>query len=67
MLSFVPKKIINDYVVNEKYKEKALSLYKDHINPIKYNKDFSLKRWYLLYRKDKRYFSDYKNGYWDNK
>lgn len=67
MLSFVPKKIIEEYVVNPKYKEKALSLYKDHINPIKYKKDFSLKRWYLLYRKDKRYFEDYKDGYWDNK
>ena len=67
LLSFVPKKIIEKYVVNEKYKEKALSLYKDHINPIKYKKDFSLKRSYLLYKKDKRYFKDYQDGYWENK
>ncbi len=67
LLSFVPKKIISQYVVNEEYKKKALSLYKNHINPIKYTNDFSLKRWYLLFRKDKRYYQDYKNGYWDNK
>ena len=65
LLSFVPKKIIRDYVVNESYKKKALSLYKDHINPIKYKKDFSLKRNYLLYKKDQRYFKDYKEGYWE--
>ena len=67
LLSFVPKKIIKDYVVNENYKKKALSLYKDHINPIKYKKDFSLKRNYLLFKKDRRYFKDYKEGYWENK
>ncbi len=66
LLSFVPKKIIKDYVVNEKIKNKALSMYKDHVNPIKYNKDKSLKRMYLLYRKDKRYFKDYKEAYWTN-
>lgn len=67
MLSFVPKKIIEKYVVNPKYREKALSLYKKHINPIKYNKDKSLKRLMLLYKKDKRYFDDYKDAYWENK
>lgn len=67
LLSFVPKKIIKKYVVNEKYRKKALSLYKDHINPIKYNKDFSLKRNYLLLKKDVRYFKDYSEGYWENK
>ena len=67
LLSFVPKKIIEDYVVNEEYKKKALSLYNNHINPIKYKKDFSFKRNYLLYKKDKRYFKDYREGYWENK
>lgn len=67
LLSFVPKKIIENYVVNKTYKEKALSMYKNHINPIRYKKDFSFKRWLLLYKKDKRYFDDYKDGYWENK
>lgn len=67
MLSFVPKKIIKDYIVNKTYRDKALELYKDSVNPIVYNKDKSLKRNYLLYKKNKRYFSDYKNSYWKNK
>ena len=67
LLSYVPKKIIKMYVVNKEYKEKALSLYNNHINPIKYKKDFSLKRKYLLYKKDRRYYQDYKDGYWENK
>ena len=67
ILSYVPKGIIKKYIVNNKYKEKALSLYKEHINPIAYNKDLSLKRRYLLFRKSLRYYNDYKNGYWTNK
>ena len=67
LLSYVPKKIIKMYIVNEEYKKKALSLFNKHINPIKYKKDFSIKRNYLLYRKDKRYFEDFNNGYWENK
>ena len=47
--------------------EKALSLWKTHVNPIKYSKDSSLKRNYTLLRKDLRYFKDYKQGYWKNK
>ena len=65
LLSFVPKKIIKKYIVNEQYKKKALSLYSKHINPIKYNKDFSFKRNYLLFKKNQRYFKDYKEGYWE--
>ena len=67
MLSFVPKGIIKKYITNTKYRKKALSLYKKHINPIKYNKDKSIKRTYLLFKKDLRYFKDYKDGYWENK
>ena len=55
------------YVVNEEYKKKALSMYNSHVNPIKYKKDKSIKRNYLLYKKDKRYFEDFKDGYWENK
>ena len=67
LLSFVPKKIIKKYVLNPKYKEKALSLYNNNINPIKYSKDFSFKRNFLLLKKDLRYYKDYKEGYWENK
>ena len=67
LLSYVPKKIIANYIVNDNYRKKALELYKNSVNPIKYKKDNSLKRRYLMYKKDKRYYEDYKNGYWKNK
>lgn len=67
MLSFVPKNIIKKYIVNEEYKQKALSLWNNHVNPIKYSKDNSLKKKYTLFKKDLRYYKDYKNGYWENK
>lgn len=67
MLSFVPKKIIKEYIVNKEYKEKALSMWKTHVNPMKYNKDNNLHRSYTLFRKDLRYYNDYKYGYWENK
>lgn len=67
MLSFVPKKIISKYIVNEEFKKKALLMWKKHINPMKYDKDRNFKRSYNLFRKDLRYFKDYKNGYWKNK
>jgi len=67
MLSFVPKGIIKKYIVNEEYKKKALSLWKEHVDPMKYNKDFNLHRSYTLFRKSLRYYEDYKHGYWENK
>ncbi len=66
LLSFVPKNIIKKYIKNDEYKKKALSMWKSHINPIKYYKDNLFKRKYILFRKDLRYYNDYKNGYWKN-
>lgn len=64
MLSFVNKSIIKKYIINPEYKKEALYLYKKSVNPIKYSKDFSLKR-YLLYKKrDKNYKKSYKNYEW---
>ncbi len=66
LLTFVPKVIIKKYIVNPEFKKKALSLWKDRVNPMKYNKDRSLKRNYMLLRRDIKYLKDYKNGYWKN-
>ena len=66
MLSFVPKKIVKDYIVNKDYREKVLSMWKERINPMRYENDKSIKRNYTLFRKELRYFKDYKNGYWKN-
>ena len=66
LLTYVPKKIIKKYVVNEKFKKEALKLYKEKkvVNPLIYKKDLPLKRIIFLLRKHFRYYKDYKNGYW---
>lgn len=66
LLSFVPKGIVKKYIANEEYKKKALSLWKNRINPIKYKKDRNLKRKKFLIERNIRYYKDYKNGYWKN-
>ena len=64
LLSYVPKAIIKKYIVNDKFKKKALSMWKKHVNPIKYENDHNFRRDYTMFRKDLRYFKDYKSGYW---
>lgn len=66
LLTYVPKKIIKKYVVNEKFKKEALKLYKEKkvTNPLIYKKDLPLKRIIFLIRKHFKYYKDYKNGYW---
>ncbi len=66
LLSFVPKIIVKKYILNSEFKNKALSLWKDRINPVKYKKDISLKRNYMLIRRDIKYLKDFKYGYWKN-
>ena len=68
LLSFVPKGIIKKYIVNEEFKNKALSLWKKNvINPLKYKKDTDFKRKLLLARRHIDYYKEYKNGVWENK
>ena len=66
LLTYVPKKIIKKYVINEDFKKEALKLYKQKkvVNPLIYKKDLPLKRIIFLIRKHFRYYKDYKNGYW---
>lgn len=64
MLSFVPKGIIKKYVKNEEYKNTALSLYEERINPIDYKCDKSIKMRLYLIKRAYGYFKAYKNGYW---
>ena len=66
LLTYVPKKIIKKYVVNDEFKKEALKLYKQKkvVNPLIYKKDLPLKRIIFLIRKHFRYYKDYKNGYW---
>ena len=67
-LTYVPKKIIKKYVLNEEFKKEILKLYKEKkvVYPLYYKKDLPLKRILFLIRKHFRYYKDYKNGYWKN-
>lgn len=63
VLSFVPKKIIEKYIENNKLKNeiKKIIINKRIVNPLRYNKDKGIKRkLYLLYR-DFNYLKKYKN------
>ncbi|MBR2787506.1 MAG: carboxylate--amine ligase [Clostridia bacterium] len=67
LLSFVPKGVVKKYIVNETFKKKALSLWKNGVvNPLKYSKDTSFKRKLLLLRRHIDYYKEYKNGVWTN-
>ena len=62
VLSFVPKKIINKYIENNKLKDEIRKIIKNKkmVNPLKYSRDSNFKRTlYLLYR-DFNYLKKYK-------
>lgn len=63
-LSLVSKKIINKYVKSDKLKEEIGKLYnsKKYINPIKFNKDKTIKRLIWLKTNDSNYKKMYEKG-----
>ena len=65
-LTFVPKKVIKNHVVNKKYKNEVLKLYKEKkvVNPLKYKKDNNLKRKLWLFIRDINYNKKYKKNEW---
>ena len=64
LLTIVPKKIIKDYITNEKYKNKALELYKKgkYASPLKCRLDNKFKRKIFLFLKDINYIKKYRNN-----
>ena len=62
VLSFVPKKIIKKYIKNENLIKEINKLIKNKkiVNPIKYNKDKTIKRKLYLFYRDLNYFKKYK-------
>lgn len=69
ILSFVPKIIIKKYVKNQKFKNKALNMWKLQkvVRPLFYNKEKNLKRKIILYKRQFDYLNEYKHAYWDNR
>ena len=63
--TFVPKSIAKKYIVNEKFKKKAMELWSKRVVPLDYKKDRSIKRMLLLLKIRMNYMRDYKNSKWD--
>ena len=64
LLSMVPKSVIKSEIKNIEYKNKALELYKEHVDPLTYNKDRGIiHRLYLITRKI-QYKRKYKKFKW---
>ena len=62
VLSFVPKKVIKEYIENKKLKNeiKKITKNKKIVNPLKYNKDMPLKRIKYMFMRDRNYVKKYK-------
>ncbi len=66
VLSFVPKKVIRDYISNEKLQKKIQELIKQKkfTRPLRYKKDCGLKRMAWLYIRDRNYIKKYQENEW---
>lgn len=65
LLSFVPKKVIKEYVTNVEFKKKALSLWKKkRVSPMECPLDKNFKRFLMMKRRLRNYNKEYQNSYW---
>ena len=63
--TFVPKSVVKRYIVNEEFKKKALSLWKDRVYPLNYKKDNGIKRKLLIMKIQHDYKKAYKKFTWN--
>ena len=63
--TFVPKSVAKKYIVNGEFKKKALSLWKDRVEPLQYKKDNGIMRKLLLFKIGLNYKKAYKNFTWN--
>ena len=63
--TFVPKSVAKKYIVNEEFKKKALSLWKNRVEPLRYKKDSGIMRKLLLFKIGLNYKKAYKNFTWN--
>ena len=66
VLSFVPKKVINTYIANDKLKKEINKLIKEKklVRPLNYKNDKNLKRKLWLFLRDRNYVKKYENNEW---
>lgn len=63
--TFVPKCVVKKYIVNERFKEKVLSMWKDRVNPLEYKRDNGLLRFLMNLKIKLNYIKAYKDNSWD--
>ena len=63
--TFVPKSVAEKYIVNKEFREKALSLWKNRVEPLRYKKDNGIMRKLLLFKIGLNYKKAYKNFTWN--
>ena len=63
--TFVPKSVAKKYIVNDEFKKKALSLWKNRVYPLMYKKDNGLVRKLLIFKIQCDYKKAYKKFTWN--
>ncbi|MBO4693476.1 MAG: hypothetical protein J5659_03660 [Clostridia bacterium] len=63
--TFVPKPVAKKYIVNEEFRQKALSLWKHRVDPLRYNKDNGISRKLMLFKIGYNYKKAYKKFTWN--
>ena len=64
LLSFVPKKIIKKYVSNDKFKQKALKMWRKRVSPMECKEDKNFLRFLMMKKRLWHYQKEYKDSYW---
>ena len=59
------KRNLTTIYLHDKFKEKAMSLWKNRVNPLVYNKDRGLSRKIMNLKLKFKYIREYKNNPWD--
>ena len=65
LLSFVPKKIVEKYVLNEEFKKEALSMWKERVSPMECKLDKNIKRFFMMKKRLAHYKKEYEMSDWE--
>jgi len=63
--TFVPKSVVKKHIVNERYREKVLSMWKSRVNPLVYKRDNGLLRFLMNIKIKLNYIKAYRENNWD--
>ena len=64
LLSFVPKRIVKKYCLNEEFKKEAMRLWSHRISPMECPLDKNFKRFLMMKKRLWHYSKEYKESFW---